>query len=467
MDLGFQKVSNSVSIYLLKPMKNDFVIPSKKIGYSLHLRELVGSWVGLLGLMVMAGGFTLKTGFVNSGLGLMLLGVALRWPTFWESYRCEPFLWWSAAMLAYLVVCAIWVAGDPYGLAQNVDRGFQELLIFTGLPTLLVGMVLGGNKRRIALMLGLSFLALLMPIVPYLAVDDLRAYWNGHRMNSEISVNGLGVYFSLTLLALVAFLPAIRSWVRPLKRWIRLGVYLTTVILALICLLMILFTQSRSVWVGLFPVLFVLSMVTMRALFLQGGGRFGGHIKIGIFVLALLVATLGYFCADVVKDRLTQEQGTIQALTAFELDEMERGSIGYRVRLWINAGGFILEKPFFGWGPGSASALIEGIPDLPDFPHFHNLYLQLLIEIGVVGCLIFSGLLGSLFFALMRAYHREQVSREFVHFFGASGVFLLLISFAQVRHDDSHGTAVLAMVSGLALTATLMNAKRDRACYET
>jgi O-antigen ligase len=231
--------------------------------------------------------------------------------------------------------------------------------------------------------------------------------------------------------------------------------------------MVILFTQSRSVWLGLLPVLFVLAIATLRALLLQSGGRLGSRIKIGIFVMVLLIASLGHLSAGVVKDRLTQEQATIQSLAVFEFDDVERGSIGYRVQLWMNAGGFILEKPFFGWGPGSASVLIEDIPDLPDFPHFHNLYLQLLVEIGIVGCLIFSGLLGSLVVALRRAYRREQVSREFVRFFGASGAYLLLISLAQVRHDDSHGTAVLAMLSGLALTATLMRTKRDRECHET
>ncbi|MCG5534579.1 O-antigen ligase family protein [Ectothiorhodospira mobilis] len=433
----------------------------------MQLRKLVGSWVGLLGLVVMAGGFTLGTGFVNSGLGLMLVGVAFRWSDFWSSYRREPFLWWSAAMLAYLVVSALWVAGDPYGLAQNADRGFQELLIFTGLPTLLVGMVLGGSKKRIALMVGLFFLALLIPVVPRIGVAEFQAYWNGQRADFEISVNGLGVYFSLVLLALVAFLPTIRSWTVPLNRWLSSGVYLTTVILALICLMVILFTQSRSVWLGLLPVLFVLAMATLRVLLLQSVGRLGFHIKIGIFVMVLLIASLGHLSAGVVKDRLTQEQATIQSLAVFEFDDVERGSIGYRVRLWMNAGGFILEKPFFGWGPGSASVLIEDIPELPDFPHFHNLYLQLLVEIGIVGFLIFLGLLGSLIVSLRRAYQREQVSREFVRFFGASGAYLLLISLAQVRHDDSHGTAVLAMLSGLALTARLMRKKRDRECHET
>ena len=464
---GVSGRGHQVGMNLSKSMKVDSALPSKETGFGLQLGKLVGSWVGLLGLVVMAGGFTLGTGFVNSGLGLMLLGVAFRWSAFWSSYRREPFLWWSAAMLVYLVVSALWVAGDPYGLAQNADRGFQELLIFTGLPTLLVGMVLGGSKRRIALMVGLFFLALLIPVVPRLGVAEFQAYWNGQRANFEISVNGLGVYFSLILLALVAFLPAIRSWAAPLNRWVRSGVYLVTAMLALSCVLVILFSQSRSAWLGLLPVLFALTIVTLRALWLQSGGRFGSQFKVGIAVVALLVASLGYLSAGVVKDRLTQEQATIQALMAFEFDEVESSSIGYRVRLWMNAGGFILEKPFFGWGPGSASVLIEGIPDLPDFPHFHNLYLQLLVEIGVVGCLILSGLLGSLVLALMRASRRELVSREFVRFFGASAAYLLLIGLAQVRHDDSHGTAVLAMVSGLALTATLMGKKRQKECHET
>jgi len=448
-------------------MKCDSVLPAEETGSGLQLGERVGSWLGLVGLVVMAGGFTSGTGFVNSGLGIMLLGVISRWPAFWRSFRREPFLWWSAAMLAYLVLSALWVARDPYGLAQNADRGFQELLVFTGVPTLLVGMVLGGSKRRIALVVGLFLLALFIPVVPQLGASEFQAYWNGQRANFDISVNGLGVYFSLALLALVAFFPAIRSWAALSNRWVRSGIYLVAVLLALACLLVILFTQSRSAWLGLLPVLFVLVMVTLRAFRSQRGGRFGFQFKIGVGLVALLVASLGYLSAGVVKDLLTQEQSTIQALMAFEFDEVESSSIGYRVRLWMNAGDYILEKPFFGWGPGSASALIEGISGLPDFPHFHNLYLQLLVEIGVVGCLILAGLLGSLVLAVMRASRSGQVSREFVRFFGASAMYLLLISLAQVRHDDSHGTAVLAMVSGLALTVTLMGKKREKECHET
>jgi O-antigen ligase len=75
-------------------------------------------------------------------------------------------------------------------------------------------------------------------------------------------------------------------------------------------------------------------------------------------------------------------------------------SYSMRLELWHNAWTLFLQKPFFGWGLGTFGEAYQttGLPLGTGALFAHNLFLQLLVETGSVGLVLFTVALVSLFF---------------------------------------------------------------------
>lgn len=412
-------------------------------------RERLAALLGLLGLVLLALGYTRGTGEVNAALVVLLVAALLQGPAAWQRLRGEPFAWLTLLVVVYLLLAAIRADQAPW--AANADRGLGQWLAFSGLPTLVVAIALGGDRRRAGLMLGLALVSLVLAVLGGLTPGRLAAYLAGERATFGLGNNGPGVYLSLALIGLACLVPALGArWrerpVLGVAGWILLAA------LSLLLVLAIVFNQSRSSWLGLALVLPVVGAILLRRHAAALDRRHLWHAAAG---LALLLAVPAYLGSGVVAERLAQEWGTIEKVLALDFAAVEVTSIGSRVHMWLAAGERIAEHPLLGWGPGSARALIGAVPGLPPLPHFHNLYLQAWVELGLVGLVLLAGLAVALVAAARRARRAGGLGPGAALFLAAAGVYFLVVSLAQVRHDDAHGLAVLAMLSGWALSARL------------
>jgi O-antigen ligase len=84
--------------------------------------------------------------------------------------------------------------------------------------------------------------------------------------------------------------------------------------------------------------------------------------------------------------------GTVAAL--------ETGSLTYRVELWQGGLEVFRDHSLLGVGAGAYGTAILPIMDLPYVAH--NTFLSVLVELGVVGALIFAALLGLLVYCAIR-----------------------------------------------------------------
>ncbi|MGB7977810.1 MAG: O-antigen ligase family protein [Chlamydiales bacterium] len=113
-------------------------------------------------------------------------------------------------------------------------------------------------------------------------------------------------------------------------------------------------------------------------------------------------------------------------LSAGFRQKINEGSLGDRYFTWQNAIEQVKEHPF--WGVGFAS-----------LTNIHNVYLQLLFELGVVGTLL---LLGSLFFLFIEKGfgYRRSIQDETSHFLGQVQMIGLInvLSFAVSNHNLNH-----------------------------
>lgn len=82
---------------------------------------------------------------------------------------------------------------------------------------------------------------------------------------------------------------------------------------------------------------------------------------------------------------------------SFYISNIPDTGTGIRVKTWLNAVPWILEKPFLGWGSDARSTSIKQSKFLSEFikknfGHLHNFHIEMILSYGVVGFFILCGI---------------------------------------------------------------------------
>lgn len=195
----------------------------------------------------------------------------------------------------------------------------------------------------------------------------------------------------------------------------------------------LLMTHTRGVWVALFfSSLFVVILLAFY------GNRFFKKNKISLVFLVVIMSAI------------TLMYSTPNPLNRGRVDLIKRGvsvmdfrsTAGQRLLIWNSALELIKEKPFFGWGvgtfgihyPEAQGAFLSRdenrnyLPRTNRSVHAHNDYLQIWAETGLVGLLLFFGILGTFYWTLF-SFLKKRRGKDcnlFVIFF-AGGITSFLI----------------------------------------
>ncbi len=345
-----------------------------------------------------------------------------------------------------------WRAGAP--LAAPLPQLVAGLLALAGLVTVLVPQGIQVLFLLLSVLAGALYMArhgrvrrpadILLPLLAFLALGLISLLWTTVPMEGA----GQAIAFLYVLgpgLVLIAALEQADEALRQrLERWFAIGLAIG---LALY-LVEVAFDQpiyrfikhldgakvasiknmNRAaalfgllIWPGAF-VLYrrgfrlaafaaVLGYLALSAFTSNGSALTGMAVGVPLLALALrwpllarramaVVLTLGFLLA--VPVALTLHE------TALTREDVLPLSARHRIEIWKVVGERILEKPVFGWGLDS-SRMIPNENDRTDFPqivrdgniiplHPHNLFLQILLEMGVVG----AGLLLALGLAVLR-----------------------------------------------------------------
>jgi O-antigen ligase len=118
--------------------------------------------------------------------------------------------------------------------------------------------------------------------------------------------------------------------------------------------------------------------------------------------IGAIVSVIGILTAPLTLPRLAQAPGLLAAADAL------KGSAGHRLLIWSFVGDRIAERPLTGWGldaaraiPGGKEEVRPGMNRLPLHPH--NAALQLWLELGAPGAVLFALFVGWLWLRLAAA----------------------------------------------------------------
>ena len=338
--------------------------------------------------------------------------------------RMSPLFFW-------LGIFTLWAAGSVFW-AENFSWAARKaiyLLNFFGAAFLASWWLAGFREERLSLMKVIlkafvwsGWLVGLIGVAQFLAqffipgekifrfwVLNISPLFNGRAM-SELVLDFPSWFFDFhgqPLMRAVSVFPDphMLAFFAGMTGFLSLGIFLAErkkryLFGGLFLILTLILTFSRGGYLGfLAGLLFLLPFFWKRADF---------SFKKGIFIFGLFLLGLGVFFGGPILGRFT---------SSFDLSE---GSNQGRLEIWRQALDFFWEKPFLGHGLSSYPLLVDPALNYKSPVSAHNLYLEILTELGLLGLLFFS----AWFFGALKKSFRQKSNPLFL------GIFSALVFFA-------------------------------------
>lgn len=232
--------------------------------------------------------------------------------------------------------------------------------------------------------------------------------WQDLAIFSELSGRATSLWGNPNILAeflLVVFFVSLGALLAQKNAWRRLSVLLVlTVNLAALV-----FTWSRGAWIALF-----VAFIGVMLLY--------SHKALPIVIIGLLAFGAAFiFLPDILISR-------IESIVTFS-----DSSTLYRLHIWQGCAAMIRDTFWSGVGVGEeafrAAYLPYALSGIENAPHSHNLVLQIVIELGIVGILVFLIMLVAIdrlvFTVFAKCKMKHSVSRYTLGIYGAFSALLL------------------------------------------
>jgi len=403
--------------------------------------------LGTVGLVIFASSCLLSTSGASIGLALVVGAMMLR-PSLLRGLRRDPLILVAAVSTIYLILRAVWALWEiPEIRRLQISQAWAWLRLWL---FLVVAWWLQGDSRQSGRLLLLALFGLLVGTVGHLLIHP-HILSSGIRTGFHLKIIAFGLYSSTAILGLSVFAPRLlgRKELRP-SFALRVGLWLITLASLVQGLIM---TQSRGAWLTAAIVIPAVTMVRYWKADSQQGRSW--RLRVALVGVALLgCATLVGVNLGTVTTRLSDEREVFAAAWRGDFEAVPSAGFGVRVHTFRFGVIKWLERPLFGWGPGSTEYLIShsGLPQLrhsemvdgewqegPDWlDHLHNTYLEILVRFGLVGAFLMFGALGLLVKSLWLARRGGRVPLDYAWFLtGALGLMAIWsLSDFRLLHPD-------------------------------
>ena len=413
--------------------------------------------LGFAGLFLFSFGVFYRPFRVHMGLFFMGLAFVLKARTFEKGMLRDNLLLLSIIFLLFL-----WVR-TSYAAAEFKE--YQPLIYAGALRSLQIGFFIaflvafwmhraaGGWDWMILALLGGFIARVLQKLDGLNLAETFQALWSGAaRAAFGSTSNRFGLWNAVILLACMVLHrqlwgPADRKWVHAARKvfW---------ALMTVASLLGLAFSQSRSAWIG---ALLILPPAVMWKWYRRNKLRIRPKIMVaflgGLFVLILLFA-------NVFEQRILSSGNSYLEILSGEINideatgDVNIDSISQRVWFYKLFWEKWKARPWFGYGPGTSAMLIknssEAYAPIAIYTHFHDLGLDILIQLGIVGFLFYGALFYFLVQQLWRGKRCERIEFDyFVFVLGAMALVVMGCISGQLL-GDYKGVYLVGFLGGMA-----------------
>ncbi len=408
---------------------------------------------GLLGLYLFAlcgwlSPFGMRTGFV-----LMLVGLATEWQSAWPRLKTHPTVWWACALGLFLAVRTVWGLLEFPGQAQlNGVLGWFWLCLWP-----LVAWWMGGNVTRTTRILALAGISLILRMLFDLdwGKAEIELFQN-RNYGFGITPIGFGLYAGTVLLGSLA--AALRLNSMTMNRWYRAFLAVALLIMVSLCGQGLISSGSKGAMIAFAAGLMVLIGFVAFARLKERRLTKTGLWIIAIFLMLLF--GLVHFNSEKLAKRFAQDHNLIMNLLSGrrgvgDLPVDAQSPLNLRLNLDIYGLGLWRGRPLFGWGPGMGKALLDRNRQLSFLAHFHNSYVQSLVELGLIGVGLLAIGLALALGELQRSYRGGLIGPELAGLLYGSWTALLVWSLSDTRMAHVDERFLIYLLAGAATSWSL------------
>ena len=376
-------------------------------------------------------------------LFIMVAAMLIDMRNSWSAARWDPMFWFFLFFLGYIIFSAIYASllfPDTRSDQWHGVWRYGQLFFFAPMAYWLKS-----DLNRIKTVLTIALVGLVISIV----ISYDWVHWQDilqgkrifpHRMNTIT----FGFFAETALLGLLLIGFSLKSsgrsdavnYLRRALWFILLAFFIQTVI----------FTQSRSAWIGMLLVYPPVIAARIWHLFKYQPHKM--EIRWFLTSSAILVTAVFLILANSynhIADRLGQEHDDFKRFVALETDGYNEWGFGVRVLLNIYGYRKWKERPILGWGPGTAFKPYN-------HAHLHNSYLEVLVRFGIVGATLFLVMLGLVFRALIWARARDMLPFNLILFLTGTFALAAIFCLTGYRLDKFDFRSFWTLLAGISYT---------------
>ncbi|WP_172975454.1 O-antigen ligase [Microbulbifer sp. THAF38] len=381
------------------------------IDVSVRLQMLGGAL-----LLLYAALFPLASDYADTAKKLLVV------LTFWvlftrgRNWLNSPVGWFFAASLLVQVLSWVGMLVEHPSWAESSPKLHRlgQWFLFAA-----IACWLGGSTRNTLILWLTALIAILL--APWIAGGGFSE-WAYGAMGQRVefgfhNAQHTAIIFGVALLGLAVFSKRIFNYSGllsvPSLAWaVAVG----------ICALAVLYSQTRAIWFAIAISLFALLIVYVVVVFRKPGKGIWLRLLSWGAVIGVAIIALWVKVGDVVIKRLGLERSTVDALLSGNLESIPYSSIGVRIHSWHAAVNWIAERPFLGWGGKGRRLVIQNLQDMPpefrnSIGHLHNSYLDLLVNYGFLGALVWGAFNCWLFLAAYKSWRKGFLPGDFFLFY--------------------------------------------------
>ncbi len=420
----------------------------------------LGSGTALSGLYIFALFSAFSTSGSAVGMILILTGTAFVLPRFWGDVRYEPVFWLSVLLVLFILVRSFLALQEFPELGDAKNPHWRDFVRATPLFAIPLAWWLNERPQHLKPIIVTAIASVFLGIA-YAGNWDLIL--GGHHFDREVwgyNPNFLGLVSGAAILVIGSWILLSPRESHALSRWI-----LAAIPLGLLALLLFV-SQSRSAWFG-----FLLGLLSLIVWTLANwrvtdlGWMRSSQLMIGFLSVFVLVVFLSGVWG-LALGRLLEDWDVVALVLGGDAGAaaMEGGAIGWRIEIWLVGWDAFRERPWFGWGPG-ASEVIPGAQLMETkLAHFHNLYLEVLVGVGVVGFTLALAIMVLFVAADVRATRLQLLSPVAAGALMAVTILAAIALLFMIRIGQTEGRAFLRMIEMIFLLALFRVSAWRRDC---